>query len=347
MIQKCFIFFLCLALLFLAAAGSVFAQSTGATQVFYINPVFHPEQKEQISAVLQKKSEHAHFYIENKWVQGLSDKGLIIISQALDDLAQEFDQTIYPGLTKFYGQEWRPGIDHQIPITVLFHRTKNQARGYFRETDEYPQIQAQNSNEREMVYLDADILFGERASSLLAHEFTHLITFNQKNRLRGVKEEVWLNELRAEYAPTFLGYDRNYQGSNLQERLKSFISSPSDSLVKWQNQKQDYGVVNLFAQYLTDHYGPDILSLSLQTNKTGLDSLNYALEQKDIAKDLSQIFSDWTIAVLVNNCQINPVFCYKNKNLQDFKITPSLIFLPSTQKTGLSLDYKIQPWTGN
>jgi len=40
-------------------------------------------------------------------------------------------------------------------------------------------------------------------------------------------------------------------------------------------------------------------------------------------------------------------FLISNENLENLRITPSLIFLPSTQKTEVSLDYSIKQWSGN
>lgn len=338
--------FLVFSFLFISP-GESFAQSRGQVEVFYVDPDFYIQEKERISAILEEKSERALFYIEKSWLENLSQKKKEDVKKRLEDLGKEFDQIIYPKLRDFYGQEWSPGIDDQVLITVLFHQTKNNARGYFREVDEYKAIQAENSNEREMVYLDVNTLFNPNLPSFLAHELVHLITFNQKNRLRGVQEDVWLNELRAEYAPTFLGYDNNYQGSNLQLRVKDFLSSPSDSLISWDNKKRDYGLVNLFGQYLVDHYGKDLLSDSLRSSLTGIASLENSLKKMGINKDLSEIFSDWSLAVLLNDCSFNPDYCYRNKNIKDFTITPSLIFLPSTQKTQVYLNYSLQPWAGN
>jgi len=78
----------------------------------------------------------------------------------------------------------------------------------------------------------------------------------------------------------------------------------------------------------------------------GIPSLNYAL-QKQGHKDFSQIFTDWTIAVFLNDCDVDENYCYQNQNLKNLKVTPSLIFLPSTEKTEVLLNYSIKQWSGN
>ncbi|MHA1482285.1 MAG: hypothetical protein ACTSQA_02465 [Candidatus Heimdallarchaeaceae archaeon] len=307
------------------------ADSEGQTKTFFIEPSFDLGQREQVKAVLEKVSENAYFYLEKDWHENLTEKEKQKIEQSLSAIAKEFDEKIYPELTLAYGQEWKPGIDSDEHITILFHQMKENAGGYFNNGDEYRKIQNPLSNER----------------SCVAHEFVHLITFNQKDRLRGVSEDIWLNEARADYAPTLLGYDEDYQGSNLQQRVRQFVSFPTDSVTEWKNEASDYGIVNIFTQYLVDHYGIEILADSLKSSKTGINSINEALEKNEIDKTFSNIFTDWAITVFVNDCSLGEEYCYKNQNLENLKITPSLIFLPSTQKTNVSLDYSIKQWSGN
>jgi len=325
----------------------VLADSEGQTKTFFIEPSFDLEQREQVQAVLEKVSENAYFYLEKDWYENLEEKEKEEIDQSLESLGKEFDEKIYPELTLSYGQEWKPGIDSDEHITILFYQMKENAGGYFNDGDEYQKIQNPLSNEREMIYLNADNLKYEIIRSYVAHEFVHLITFNQKDRLRGVSEDIWLNEARADYAPTLLGYDDDYQGSNLQQRVRQFISSPSDSVTEWKNEGSDYGIINIFTQYLVDHYGTEILSDSLKSSKTGIASINEALQKNNIDKTFSNIFTDWMITVFINQCSLSEEYCYKNQNLQNLRITPSLIFLPSTQKTSVFLNYSIKEWSGN
>ncbi len=325
----------------------VFADSLGETKNFFIDPSYDFQNREQITASLKKISQKGYFYIEDNWLQNLTETEKEKINQSLEDLASEFDNVIYPKLTSIYGEEWRPGIDLNYTITILFHKMKEKVAGYFKEDDEYYKLQSPGSNEREMLYLNANYLDKEIIKSFIAHEFTHLITFNQKNRLRQVEEEVWLNEARAEIAISLLGYDDLYQESNLQQRVKQFINSPSDSLTEWQNQRADYGVVNVFSQYLIDHYGIEILTNSLKSSKVGIASINEALKNRGFSQDFSQIFRDWSIAVYLQNCAFGERYCYKNENLKNLKVSPSLIYLPLTQKAEFSLDYSISQWAGN
>lgn len=319
----------------------------GQQTIFNIEASYDLLQRNTLSANLIKISPTAYWYFDSQLWAELSGAQQAEINQSLDFLAEEFETNIYPKLTRVFGSEWSPGIDKDTRITILMHQMTKLTGGYGDTADEYPKIQIPDSNEREMLYLNTQYISTAYAKSFLAHELVHLITFNQKNKKYGVYEDIWLNEARAEYAPTFLGYDDNYEGSNLQRRVRDFLDKPSDSLTEWRETPTDYGVVNLFTQYLVDHYGIQILSDSLGKKETGIKSINAVLTQRGFQEDFAQIFANWTVAVLINNCQVSEKYCYYNKNLKDFRITPLINYLPFVGESTLSVTNTTKDWAGN
>lgn len=341
------IFFTILIIGFLTVATNIQAASIGDSRVFNVDTYYDIIGRNELTGILQEISSKAYFYVDENWWETLDYAGQNRARSALDSLSNEFDENIYPKLTGFYGSEWKPGIDGDYRIIILIHPMKEGSGGYFNSGDEYSKLENSRSNEKEMVYLNSDHIESSLAKSFLAHEFVHLVSFNQKERTGKISEEIWLNEARAEYASTLLGYDNYYQISNLKERVNIFLKNPFDSITEWNYNKLDYGALNLFTQYLVDHYGPEILSQSLKTNKIGIESLNYILKENNINKDFSQIFTDWTIAVLVNDCSLGKYYCYKNENLKDLKINPSLNFLPINGKSTLGVSQTSKSWAGN
>lgn len=347
MIKKEFLSIAILALLFLPPVAN--AQGTiGESVVFNIEPPYDSFQRSEISAALIKMSPSLYIYVENTWWGGLSPEARQIAENSLDAIAEEFESNIYPTLTSVFGHEWTPGIDRDTRITLLIHQMPEQHGGYINTANEYPKVQVPKSNEREMIYLNArHISSPERGRIFLGHELVHLITFNQKERVNNVTEEVWLNEARAEYAATILGYDNEYIGSNLADRVRKFINKPADSLTEWQEGQYDYGVVNMFIQYLVDHYGRDILVNSMRSQKMGIASINEALAGTGFSEDFSEIFNNWAIAVLVNDCSLSGKYCYFNKNLQNLRITPLMNYLPINGESILSVTNSTKDWAGN
>jgi len=322
------------------------AQTLGQQINFFVDSSYDLYGRKEISATLQKITNQLYFYVDATWWDKLDYSKKIEIDEKLYNLGGEFERKIYPILTSTFGSEWKPGIDKDERITVLIHPMKKEAGGYFNSGNQYYRLQNPNSNEREMVYLNSQHIDKPEAKSLLAHEFTHLITVNQKDLLRNVTEEVWLNEARAEYAPTLLGYDDIYKGSNLERRVKAFLEKPNDSLTEWRNEKEDYGAINLFTQYLVDHYGKKILVDSLQSSKVGIPSINEALAKNGFKDDFSQIFANWAIALLVNDCKLGEKYCYLNKNLKDLRLAPTFYYLPRIE-TILSTYHNTTYWSAN
>jgi len=326
---------------------SVKAISLEEENSFYVDSNYDISGRKEISASLQRIGIDAYFYIDTKWWNSLDSSQKVEVKDSLIILDNEFHSRIYPILTSKFGSERSPGIDHDTRITILIHPMKQGAGGYFSPKDEYSRIEFPESNKREMIYINANQITSALAKSLIAHEFIHLITFNQKDFINKVNEEIWLNEARAEFAPTLLGYDNVYEGSNLEKRVNIFLENPNDSITEWNGEKSDYGVLNIFTQYLVDQYGIDILADSLKSPKTGIESLNYALKLNGFEKDFSQVFTDWTIAVLVNDCSLGDYYCYKNKHLQNLRITPFLNFLPTDGKSTLGVSKTTKNWAGN
>lgn len=328
----------------LAVPTSVGAQSE--SQIFNIDPSYDLFSRQELEAQLIRTTPNLYFYIEKNWWDSRSAPEQNAIRLAFFDLGEEFKNRIYPVLTATFGSEPKLGIDKDEKITVLIHQMRQEAGGYFSSGDVYSRFQNPKSNEREMVYLNSRHIDTPQAKSFLAHEFTHLITVNQKDLLRRVTEEVWLNELRAEYAPTLLGYDGILAGSNLETRVKSFLDNPKASLTEWLNLKADYGAVNLFAQYLADHYGVRILSDSMLSSKVGIASLEEALQRQGVQKSFAQVFSDWAVALLVNDCSFGQGYCYLKENLKNLRIVPTLYFLPKSE-TVLSTLHQATHWSLN
>jgi hypothetical protein len=335
----------CAALFF---GNSAKAAYLGDVTSFNVDQNFDSNSRNQMQAILLKVSDKAYFYIDKSWWDAKSTSDRTQISTVLDTIASDFDTKTYPTLTVTLGSEWNPGIDKDPKITILFEEMGNVENGYFRTNDEYSKLQIPNSNEREMIYISLkDIANAANTERTIAHEFVHLITFNQKDRLQNVSDDIWLNEARADYAPTLLGFDDMYEGSGLQKRVNDFLTNPSDDFINWKGTKADYGVTQMFTHYLVDHYGINILSDSLKSKLTGINSINEALQNNKVQESFSQILTDWVIATLINDCSADLRYCYLERQLENIRINPVLNFLPITGSSSLTVSNTTRAWSGN
>ena len=325
----------------------VSADVLGDQQRFSVDEEYDIAERQEVEAVLQVANSTVYLYVERPWWNNLSSTEQEEGKEALIALAQEFEQNAYPILTQTFGTEWKPGIDEDPIITVLMHEMREDAGGYTNYGDEFLRLQNPRSNEREMIYLNVKNLESPLLKSFLAHEFVHLITFNQKDRLKDTTEEVWLNEVRAEYAPTLLGYDLSYETSMIKQRVQNFLGDTTDSLSEWLNTTADYGTANLFSQYLVNQYGVQVLVDSLKSRQIGIASLNEALAAGKFQKTFSEVFSDWMITLFLNDCSYGERYCYHNPHLVNFRVIPQTNFLPGVGNSTLTLNNSTKDWAGN
>ena len=337
--------FIFLSLIFLPLFAQ--ADNIGHQQIFYVEPNYAESKKTQINATLVRASDFIYFYIDTDWLNTKTEKEKESFYSALSNLGKEFDSNIYPQLTYAFGSEPSPGVDKDPKITALLYPMKESARGYVRSVDLYEKFINPLSNQREMVYLNLDNLTNPLMKSFLAHEFTHLIVFNQKNLIHNVSESVWLNEGRAEYAPTLLGYNSESQGSYLNNRIKTFINNSSNPLLEWSNESADYGIVSLFVHYLADQYGLSVLSDSLKSKKIGQDSINEALLKNGFNDTFNDAYTNFLIAAYLNDCSVSSKYCFKDSNLTDFHVLPYNNFLPFADEINLSLGQNLSSYSAH
>jgi hypothetical protein len=333
-------------LLFLLFAFTpVFA---GNTERLFVEPKHDINERKSVDANLELVTNYIYFYFDNSWWEQLGEEKQKEYKNIVYNLGNEFENKIYPEIKRDFGEVPKHNIvGNNDRISVLFHPMNSSSGGYFRTGDQYSIYQYPRSNEKNILYLNTDLIEESDIAGYLAHEYIHLITFNEKNKRYGVDEEIWLNELRAEAIISILGYNDDYKDSNLQKRLKNFLHDPDISLTEWTEQVADYGVVNIFAQYLLDHYGKEILIDSLKSDFVGIESIEYALSKRNKTKTFSEVFSDFKIAVYLNDCNYGEYYCFKNKNLKDVSVYPSTFFITTRDEGFHEISYQTKNWAGN
>jgi hypothetical protein len=295
------------------------ADSLNDIVTFVIDEDFDADGRTKVEARLWAISNHAYFYVSEEHTEFLSGNDRLVMTEQLKELGKEFEDNIYPKLINFWGSEPNPGIDNDSHITILITELVDYAGGYYDTTHGFPKEQAENSNEREMLYVNSLALENSnKLHEFLAHELQHLISTNYKELTLGVPEDIWLNEARSEYSVTLAGYNYQFSGSNLQRRVRNFVENPSVSLTEVTNSADDYAQVSLFAEYVVDKYGPDIFAQSLRSSKVGIDSIS----------NFDEIFQNWMIANYLNNKDISELYGYDRSDLINFRIQP-------TERTGI------------
>ena len=212
----------------------------------------------------------------------------------------EFDEIIHPGVTGTFGSEPNPGIDNNPKIQILLLDIKDgyngttqstYIAGYFDPGNEYPAGTYPYSNEKELLYMDIypAVPASMRFFTTLAHEFQHMVHWEQKDNSYGVSDETWLDEAMSEIAPVYCGYGPSYS------RVLTFQTKPSDPLTRWDGTVNDYGVAYMWAHYMKDRFEsatPNIFHSILQNDGSGIAAVSTAIAPITFAA----LFRDWSIA---------------------------------------------------
>jgi len=345
-----FIFLAFFALALLSPTGGAKADYPNQQTVFFVEPTYDYLGRVNLVSILTLLTDKIYFYVDKDWWDKLPSIEKNDFINLFQQSANRFEKIDYPRLINTFGSEPNPVVGNDTHLTILIHPMAYEVGGYTRVSDLIKRSSFNpRSNEREMIYLNAlrlENLSSEKLTSYLDHEFSHLIFLAQKDLKYNIFEDTWLAEARAEYVATLLGYDDDYEQSNLKTRVEDFFNNPSVSFLDWQNSRSNYAAVNLFSQYLVEKYGLKILVDSLKTEKTGIEAINYALKINHYPVDFNQVFNDWLITVLINDCSLGANYCYQKPQLNSFRIYPVGQFFPSLGDGNLSVSYELKPYQG-
>lgn len=251
----------------------------GHTQTFWLID-FDASKAYQSEFTLQLVTPHANWYVES---------GLDIDYSGLALSASTFEEHIYPTLTDVFGKEWNPGIDNDHKLNIL-NAQLNGVAGYFSHTDEYPTAIRPKSNQREIIYINSQILPPGSIdyNLVISHELQHAIHWNADK-----SEDTWINEGLAELAASIV--------FGLTPSINEFLSGPPISLTNWPTSSNSsvnyYGAASLFMHFLTEHYGGrDNLKDLLSQPKDNIVGIDKYLELLGYEARFKDVFREWSAA---------------------------------------------------
>ncbi len=203
---------------------------------------FDAKKNVLVSATLRVMTDHAKWWVAND---------VTADDAALRASADGFER-VYPVDRRLYGEEWSPGIDGDPRIAIILARIPGRAAGYFSSSDELPLWVNQFSAEKEIIYVNALAarLGTSNLSSVLAHEFCHMIQFNKRAR-----SVVWFNEGQAQLCERANGFTTGFD--------QLFLRQPDTQLNDWPELDEQsaihYGATFLFLEFLRQHAGGEDL----------------------------------------------------------------------------------------
>jgi len=167
---------------------------------------------------------------------------------------------------------------------------------------------------------------------VLAHEFQHMIHFNQRFLLRRVGTEVlWLSEALAHAAEDLVAAALRARGlddeadafaiQNLQ-RARRYLADPGGASLIGDDPPgslEERGAQWLFIKYLSGHYGgTELLRALTQTTLSGVNNVTAAT-----GRSWGSLLADWSVALWADGAPelqgvtLEPRFTYTNIDLRD------------------------------
>lgn len=212
---------------------------------------------------------------------------------AVERSAQVFEQRIYPRNRALFGSEPTPGVDGDVRLTVL-NTPLSGAGGYFSSADAVAGGANRFSNRREMFVMGINSfpVGTEAYEATLAHEFQHMIAWNQQRR-----RPAWLDEGLSTLAEDLNGYVS-------QSSATGYLADPDLQLTTWDSTSAHYGMSRLFLRYVHAQYTGDAGLSELGRTNAGNDLEAFARiaarRRADIGS-FAALFGDWAVANLLND----------------------------------------------
>ncbi|MBX6770545.1 MAG: immune inhibitor A [Chloroflexi bacterium] len=235
----------------------------------------------QMRARIVVKTPHAYWYLQD---------GLQLPVTDVQAAADYFETRTYPTEHRWFGSEWTPGIDRDPHITILIGRIP-EVGGYFSSADEYTRAINPYSNEREMIYINADAVRPGTATfnTTVAHEFMHMIQFHVHRW-----QDSWVDEGSAELAAQAV------TGAT-SGAVRAFTAMPDTQLDAWASDPTEaiphYGAAYLFMRYVAEQYGGfAAIGKIIAEPARGIDSFEQFFHTMNPPRSFEDVFADWVAA---------------------------------------------------
>ncbi len=262
------------------------AYQVGAQETFWvIDNSQTPPRQFQAKASLQYITPHSYWWVED---------GFKVSPADLQRSAEQFENQTYPTNRAFFGSEWSPGVDSDVHINVFMGNVPGVA-GLFSASNSFSHLAEPYSNEREMFYINLQALPPGNTyfDSVLAHEFQHMIHWNQDRN-----ESTWVNEGLSELAPFI-----NHYGSS--SFVGVFRSAPDTQLNSWADSPNEaaanYGGSFLFMAYFLQRFGEELTQAMVANPNNGIAGFNAVLAEHGRPERFNDIFADFLVANYLNN----------------------------------------------
>ncbi|WP_018248737.1 peptidase associated/transthyretin-like domain-containing protein [Orenia marismortui] len=286
-------------------------------------------KKANVNATLEAVGQHIYVFVDNNKT---------VATEKVEQLVAEFDNVIYPKLTKDIAQS---------KVVVLLTDFKDvPVTGYFNPADLYHD----QGNEERMFYLNSDRSINTLLTAA-AHQYQHLLFFTDKAKVGRIFNDAWIDQGLAQLAPRVCGYiDYEKEGWST-EKGNGWVYDKDYGYLN-NTQKVDLlthdgslafsGASSLFASYVLEQYGTELLDRIMNSSKDPIAVIEDYTDQ-----EFSKIYMNWmttNITDTINEID-NKLYKYNSFELQRMpkfakqKINPKgIYYIKLDSNSSLNLD---------
>lgn len=232
-----------------------------------------------------------------------------------DNPFTEGDAGIYADTRQRFGSEWNTnpegGRDSDRRVILVFLASDSIGGsgfyGYFNPSDQRSRAEAANSNEGEILFINADRANNDLYDALdtIAHEFVHLILYNQKVGRDGQfpegaeQENTTLDEGLAVLNEELSGFGFEGVGGGNGFLLGSVRAALEDGFNRpffaFSRGYSDYGAGYLWWRYYLDQFGAESLRQVTTSGARGKENIGQVLN-----RPFAEVFANFVRAVALN-----------------------------------------------
>ncbi len=293
--------------------------------------ISHPDYNwREVSATLRGRGYYTYIWVDDERFDsggtGGTDDNTVTQDQ-VNSLLEAFDGTdnatsndgIYEWVSTLYGYEkgggsgGDGGIDGDQRVHIFITDLEDDYSsgqsggvfGYFWPKDEYTNDSlpdSWHSNTKEMFYIDAHFTeaYLKDMKSTLAHEYQHMIHYNQKYLEQGVSSSTWYNEMLSMLAEDFLQDKIGLtDGESPKSRTSTFVTAyPYAGITQWDGG-YSYAMDYVFGAFLVRNFGgAPLVASMIGDDKSGRASITAALSSCGYSKDFDAVFQDFVCSNL-------------------------------------------------
>lgn len=298
--------------------------SVGSSKAWYTQDLTksYPSSLYQVPSTCRKVGINCYIFVEDALWGGR------VTQSAVDEVAAYFDSKtpanpnkgIYQTDVDAFGSP--ADVDHDSRIIILIEDIKDgydgsggYVAGYFTGLNE---VDMQGSNHAEIYYLDGNP--GDfspdgglyQAVSTTAHEFQHMIFWNYHQNWQ---QSTFINEGCSMLAEINAGFAARTQGGQY-----GYNNETNYFLMGWRSVSDDknlidYSRASRFFLYLRDQFGMEIFKKIVNSQQFGFSCFNDALQQMGSSLKISDVFTNFMMANIVDDRSSNQAYGYIYQNL--------------------------------